>query len=547
MPTETRSTTASAEAASATAVTASPTRCTSSAKTNIAGAAILLVLLSLTTTIFAPLRPSQRFGYDESDYMYAVSKGFLANYSDTPTLSLLAFVRAGVQGLKPSNWTKLSESIRRSDDIALYRHYHGPLHFYSILIAKAFVGHATERPFRLVAFAALLLAAVILFLGSTFVIPEYGAVAGCLSALFLLTSPNNLETAMWLVPHTLYVATALIALFLMAKFAQSPTLSYLYASVICIAIAFTAIEYAILLILTLLIITFINRQSLQLLRNSNYLKIAGVCIGLFFGTVALLWPGGLFKFTLAKDYLFFLYFSTVRSAAAYGTDSLAEVWHLRLRSSPIEGIVLLMCVGVFIGQLFRKQCKSYLLPFAIYAGLVALTVFRNRSGSPFYISSLLPPLYFILAALIVELLKRARRAGYVVAALVAAAFVVSGYLYAYRPLSQPQTTTPTDGVVQVLSGIGQNRTLLVPHDFVPTIHYYFPSNKLTPYPDTWTPAQLINEIRSSRYDGLVYVGQNYNSLERDVRSISQSATLWAKANNGDLVVAYVPFGRDACR
>ena len=510
----------------------------------VCASAFTVLLFVLASVMIPRLRPSQRFNYDESDYMYAVSKGFLANYCDTPSLSPVMFVKKGLQALRPANWAQLSEFVRESDDIALYRHYHGPLHFYSILLVKALVGNVSERSFRLVTFVALLLCAFVAFVGSVFLDRQYGAITGCLCVLFLLTSPNNIQTAMWLTPHTLYAATALGALFMMARLVQTSNPRYLCIATILIAISFTAIEYAILLIVTLFLVLFIYRRSLLpgLIGNRNPYTIALKCLGLFVATIAVLWPGGIFKLTLVKDYLFFLYFSTVRSAAAYGTDSLAKVWYARVQHSPLEAAVLLALTVLFLWKLLHKRHERYLVPFALYVALVALTVFRNRSSSPSYISSLLPPLYFIVADLATGVLRSRRRIGTVLVVVIAAALLTNGYFYAYRPLSRPQPASPADGVVQVLSNTRQGGSVLVPHDYLPTAHYYFPSDKLISYPDDVTERQLSTNGAVSQVEGILYIGKDYQSLQQRVAQTSGRTILFTHADGQDPVVAYIALG-----
>ena len=509
------------------------------------GIGVMVVLLLIAAFLFGPLRSSQRFNYDESDYMYAVSKGFRANYLDEPTLSPVTFLQKGLQALHSSNWSSLSEFIRQSDDISFYRHYHGPLHFYSILAAEPLLGKNSERSLRLVPFAELLLAALILFFGSLLIVPRSAALAGCLSGCFLLISPNNIQTAMWLTPHTLYTATALMALFMMAKLVQSNRLSYLYASVLSIAIAFTVIEYAVLLLVTLLALLVLQRRSLfPEWRVKDFCWLTAKCIVLFLTTIVVLWPGGVYRLTLAKDYLFFLYFTTVRSAAAYGTDSLAHVWWLRIRNSPLEFTVLIVFSTVFLRSLIRRKYDSYLLPFAIYGLLVFLTTVRNRSSSPFYVSSLLPPLYFIVVVLIADLFQRRPRAAFAITTLVVAAFLINGYLYAYRPLALASPDPAANGIVEVLgSSMVKDRNLLVPHDYLPTAHYYFPSNKFTAYPKTWSVNQLCREIEGSRFDGLVYSGQQYDQLQSGLLKLYPALPLRSvNVESPDGVIAYIPLG-----
>ena len=503
-------------------------------------AIVIFSLLVIAIFLFAPLLPTQRFGYDEADYMYAVSKGFRANYLDEGAISALTFVKKGLEGLHSSDWSGLSKYIRKTDDITFYRHYHGPLYFYSILMVKPWLAQQ-ERSVRVLNLATLLMCAMILFVGALFVVPEHAGVAACLSACFLLVSPNNLDTVMWVGPHTLYTATSLVALFFMAKLVQSNQTRHLYASVVAIAIAFTAIEYAVLLLVTLLVVVAVRRKILLPGGAAkDLLLLVAKCAVLFLATIAVLWPAAIFKLTLAKDYLFFAYFAAVRSATSYGTDSLAHVWWLRVRSSPLEFTCLVLFAGIFVSGLIRKTFRPFLLPFAIYAALMFLTTVRNHSLSPVYVSSMLPPLYFIGAVLLVGTVASRGRPAYALLAVVVAAFAINGYLYAYRPLSRLQPDPRTNGLVEVLDRAGvRNSKILMAHDYLPTAHYYFPSNEYVPYADSAPIDQLLSS--ASQFDGLLYEGPNIEELKRELQQNHQAApNIVTVPSLAGRIIAYVP-------
>ncbi len=52
---------------------------------------LLALFLILITRNVSP----EPYGYDEADYMYAASLGFTANWTDTPSMSIADFLRAG--------------------------------------------------------------------------------------------------------------------------------------------------------------------------------------------------------------------------------------------------------------------------------------------------------------------------------------------------------------------------------------------------------------------------------------------------------------------
>src|SRR3712207_6018507 len=104
--------------------------------------AVLLVVL------FLPLTSTEPYGYDSADYMYAGTRGFWRNYTDAGTLSLQQFVAQGLEARKhPDKKAELSKLIRTNDDIAFYRHFHGPVYAYWIAFWTA-LGVSDEAGYR---------------------------------------------------------------------------------------------------------------------------------------------------------------------------------------------------------------------------------------------------------------------------------------------------------------------------------------------------------------------------------------------------------------
>src|SRR5689334_15088236 len=88
------------------------------------------------------------YTYDEADYMWAASLGVFANWSDTPTLPMPEFVRAGLnRSSDTAHRQALSETVRASNDMVFYRHWHGPLYQYFLIpVSHLF---ASERSVRM--------------------------------------------------------------------------------------------------------------------------------------------------------------------------------------------------------------------------------------------------------------------------------------------------------------------------------------------------------------------------------------------------------------
>ena len=83
-------------------------------KLDFAGLAAAILLF---VVLFQFLPSSSPYMYDEADYMSAGSRGILANYLDTPSLSLLDFFRLGRDVGLQTQRSSLSDTVRASGDV----------------------------------------------------------------------------------------------------------------------------------------------------------------------------------------------------------------------------------------------------------------------------------------------------------------------------------------------------------------------------------------------------------------------------------------------
>src|SRR5688572_12831930 len=129
--------------------------------------AILAAAVSVVCLLAARTISQVPYAYDEADYMYAGQQGFWANYSDRNSLSLVTFVQKGLELARDDTRRfAMSQYVRASDDIAFYRHYHGPVYAYWISVWHA-LGVRHEGTFRatgLILHALLTIAIFWLFL-----------------------------------------------------------------------------------------------------------------------------------------------------------------------------------------------------------------------------------------------------------------------------------------------------------------------------------------------------------------------------------------------
>lgn len=433
--------------------------------------------------------------YDEADYMYAVSRGFAANYTDSPTLPLPEFLKLGLsRGKDAGRQADLSELIRRGDDMVFYRHWHGPLYVDWLHLLKSF----TSDEYRMRAWGYMfpILTALLLYFGALYLLPrDAGQVAAMLgSALFLWSYPVIRTTE--LAPHAMFILAVVAALLALAKMMQTGERKYWCGAVVLTAVAFCILEVAFALIATLLICGHFIRDRLK-----PDLRFAAISVVTFLATVMLIWPSAILKLSFIKAYLFMAYLAVFRRAA-WGSDiSVPGTWWLRLVSSPVPWILLAVAVYLLISRR-RTLWSPVLLPFVVYAVSMFLAIFRVNSEFPKYVLPLWPGIVLI------------------------AAFTSGLWLVHFKPI-QRYATVAAIGVAMVLTTlphltprIGSDpandsmlallrtddlarKSLLVPQAAVPMVHYYFPRAHFKGYV---TVSEIPEELRGGSFDGVIYAG-----------------------------------------
>lgn len=352
---------------------------------------VVFLLLSIQSFRNPFLLPNGLFSSDEADYMYAGDRGFFANYVDKGTQSISSFITTGLKvGLRKSEWSKLSESIRESNDICFYRHFHGPLYFYWLNMAKL-LGFTKEIQFRYASLLFLLIAAAALVIIAAKLFPAGFMVPALIMGFVLMASPSNILTANHVSPHGLYMVLSLVCLGCAAIYCKTSRVKYWYLSIFAASLAFMTIEYSAFLLLTLLgTLAMHGKPLLQKSQKEKIQFFLNSCL-CFFAPLAVLWPGGLIKLSFLKGYFSLAYLTIVRPGA-YGSLSPEAIWLMKIKESPAEYLLLLLII-IVIPFILKKM--PYLIPLLIYSFCLLVTALRNNSPYPTYFSSLFPPLYLV--------------------------------------------------------------------------------------------------------------------------------------------------------
>ena len=335
------------------------------------GSLLALFLLLITRNV-----SSEPYGYDEADYMYAATLGFAPNWTDTPSISIADFLRAGLNRDSPK---ALSERIRRSQDVLFYRHFHGPLyHFFLIPIARLGLDQHDVRALMLAIPAAGL---AVIYFGCLWLVPGPTAPLAALLAGVLFLTSHSVVWSSELAPHQLFALCTLACLILLVKAIATGRRTYWYACVGVSALAFCTLEVAFVLILTVAICGFIERRTF-----STDLRFVVKSLALFFATVLAVWPSAILRLSFVKAYAVMAYLALMRESP-WGHVGFIEMWRGRIFESPLEWS--LIAIALLLGL---RNRRSRFYPVSLFTALMIVATLGVLSSTPRYALPFMPAL-----------------------------------------------------------------------------------------------------------------------------------------------------------
>jgi len=462
---------------------------------HVASVAVLLAgffLLLKGNVIYGP------FIYDESDYMYAASRGFTGNWMDSPSLSLPQFVHMGLSArADPSRRTELAENIRGANDLVFYRHWHGPLYLDWLLAVKGFA--SSEQMLRSFNVVFPIATALLMYFGAVWIL---GGAAGQLAAIFsaaLYLWSYPAIRANELAPHQLFALCVTACLIYLARMMQTGERRDWYAAVVASALAFCTLEIAFALIATVLICGHLVRDRLHL-----DVPFALKSLGAFIGTVLIVWLGAVLKLSFVKAYAFMAYLALFQKNAWGANISVAGAWWMRFVLSPVPWALVAIAAVLLISR--RLAWTPVLTPFAVFFVAMFLAIFKVNADAPRYALPIMPGVVLLGAwtvALWLVKFPNSVRMGGVAVVLVAMALTTLRGIGIYPLREDPKSYALLDLIRQDHL---EDKKLLVPHDDLPIVHYYFPQTRLTPYRD---PSTVAAQLATGAYDGALYEPPRY--------------------------------------
>ena len=188
----------------------------------------------------------------------------------------------------------------------------------------------------------------------------------------------------------------------------------------------------------------------------------------------------------------------------WGSVGFFETWAKRIFSSPVEWLII--CVSLLTWIFLRRLegNRRILYPFVVYGALMLAATARVTTGTPRYALLFQPALDVLAGCILAAYLVRFRRpaTAYALSAILGLVLFTETWVNLKRhPVGTDSRLSSL--LVYLRENHLENSRLVVPHDDVPTLHYYFPNSHLRGYTDQ---IPELSTLRDGRTDGLLYPG-----------------------------------------
>jgi len=457
--------------------------------------------------IYAPVISDHPFGYDEADYMWAGTQGLWANYSGQHSISLVEFVRKGLELSRDAGKRQsLSEYIRSTGDIDFYRHYHGPMYAYWVALLHR-AGLQSEDAFRgsglLIHFAS---ATAILF-GFWAIFPSLPPIAALVACALFVFDRAALSAASSITQHVLFTFFCIVSLLACSRFLRNLESKWFYASLALIACAVCTVETSVLLLgaLGLSMIVEHRRVREKWPTLKGLAGLLGKGIGVFILTMLICWPMGVLKLGIAKGFLQLAYIAIYRKT--FSPLGPLGLWEAEFSVSPAE-FSLLVAGSVTAFVLWRRFAqRRELLPWLAFIVVFCLVTLKVTVPYTYYYAPLTASFAVATGAAAGVLWNRWPWLGRAGLLLVVLAGIIGMTIPFREILRDAKAAMPYESLVlrQVAEHtVEPGRQLYLPYQLVPMLHYYHPDIKTVGYDFDFALPRLADGIQSKDAAGIMF-------------------------------------------
>lgn len=489
---------------------------------------IFVIILGLNTF---PHLPKRLLTYDETDYAVAASRGIAANYLDKNTTSLFSFVKQGLSDYLLNKHTEISKTVRNSKDVVFYRHFHPPFTVYMGRILTL-IGGENEFFFRLSSTVFVLLLIPLVYFLLLILFPQYGRIPSILSSFFISISPVLRQVGILFLPHAIYTFFAAASLFPIVAFLKTSNNKFLYITGALMGFSFLTLEYAWLIVLTFLLSLLLNRKYLRIDKKGFYLSWQiFLSFIITFGIYFILYPAGIIKLGILKEYLFYLYIAVIKSEAWKSLYTLSMFSSL-LKDFPVDTIIILFSFLTGLYLLMKRKIEIYFLPFFIYIGTFLIIYTLRTNQGPIYIASCYPPLYIIAGVILTYFYKKIslKRIKIPLLATLLIVLFFSNFMYLRKPVIGNDFVKPA--IEFLRNNTDKEDKILVSFGYMPTLSYYLPELDIDMVHLSDTPKYLTEKLENE-FTLFVFVGKEDSLIKTALNPVLQNKFTVAQKYTSD--------------
>ena len=457
-----------------------------------AGFVALALVALLICGVFWKVTSDRPFFYDEADYMYAGTRGFLNNYLDRPSISAIDFVLEGLSMVRDrtKNAGK-SQEVRATGDITFYRHYHGPVYAYWVALCQS-LGCTRPADYRASGLVIHGLTALLLFIAFRIAMPEYSVAAALAAGLTFLLNRTGLVAATFITQHVMFGLTACVTLLFLALFCRTRKRKYWYLAAAALGIAFSTVETSFILIGAVILVFLIValpdgwKPALALLARGLLAFVAAVFA---------VWPKGVIELGAIKGYLYLAYMAVVRKT--FTPIGPMALWSFKIRSYPEEFVIpliSLVLITIFWKKLAARQAALPWIAFTWMFGAATLVVTLPYT---YYLDALLASAAVVTGVAFGEIWRRGKVVRAAASVVLTASLVFMAIRYYHEATLARDAPEPRTAFLARMRSDAIGGTLFVPSILVPTLHYYMPGLITMGYDGNSNAAQLADKLNAS--------------------------------------------------
>ncbi|HTA46652.1 MAG TPA: glycosyltransferase family 39 protein [Bryobacteraceae bacterium] len=451
--------------------------------------AALLVVTAIVAGSFWKVTSGRPYFYDEADYMYAGTRGFINNYLDRPSLSTVEFVREGLRLTHDrSQGSNMSKFIRTAGDITFYRHYHGPVYAYWIALDQA-LGFHDESGFRGSGLLIHGLVAILIFVTFRIAMPEYAPAAALAAAVTFLMNRTALVAATNITQHVMFGLMAALSLLPLALFCRTGERRYWYWMSAAAGVAFATVETSFVLVAAVLFVLLLTAARIGW-KPAFQLLLRGT--GVFLLAMLVVWPKGILTLGGLKGYIYLAYIAIVKKT--FTPLNPVALWSFKIRTYPEEFVIpflALIAATIFWKKLAARQAA---IPYLVYAWMFLGVTMVITAPYTYYHASLMMSCAVVTGIVFGEIWQSTAAKRVIASAVLVASLIAMDVRFHGEDAGLNTTPDARRDLMAWLKSEDHSKTFYVPYVLVPTLHFYMPEISTVGYDASWNPETLASAM-----------------------------------------------------